>query len=237
MLSHGSLASSRTQSVRVRSLLIYALVVASAVAASVGLISAFRVVQIGPSSPIGLPDCRIAERPARHDGYDDWAATLLDPTHALRPSYRPPDLRVATIHGEVVELRPFVLEPLAEMLEAAARDSVTITVTSSFRSYEEQQQLVLASPGMDDLVARPGHSEHQLGTTVDLGGGAEWLALQAPEFGSALSFPASRSPEQTCYSPEPWHYRYFGRARAAAIAGSGLSPREWLWAEQASQTR
>ena len=217
--------------------MIYGLVVATAVVASVGLTTAFKVVQIGPGSPTGLPDCRIAERPARHDDYDDWAATLLDPAHALQPSYRPPDLRMAMVRGQVVELRPFVLGPLTEMLDAAARDGVTVRVTSSFRSYQEQQQLVLASPGQDDLVARPGHSEHQLGTTVDLGGGAEWLALHAPEFGFALSFPASRSPELTCYSPEPWHYRYFGRARAAAIADSGLSPREWLWAEQAGQPR
>ncbi len=237
MLSHDSLAPSRIEPVRLRSLVLYGLVVATAVVASVGLITAFKVVQVGPASPAGLPDCRIAERPARHTDYDDWAATLLDPAHALRPSYRPPDLRVAMVHGQVVELRPFVLEPLTEMLDAAARDGVTLRVTSSFRSYEEQQQLVNASPGMDDLVARAGHSEHQLGTTVDLGDGAEWLAQHAPEFGFALSFPASRSPELTCYSPEPWHYRYFGRDRALAIAESGLSPREWLWAEQAARTR
>ena len=61
-----------------------------------------------------------------------------------------------------------------------------------------------------------------------------WLCTHR-RFGFALSFPASRSPELTCYSPEPWHYRYFGRDRAAAIAESGLSPREWLWAEQAGR--
>ncbi|HYI22205.1 MAG TPA: M15 family metallopeptidase [Candidatus Limnocylindrales bacterium] len=237
MLSHGSFESSRIETFRFRSLMIYGLVVATAVVASVGLITAFKVVQIGPATPIGLPDCRIAERPARHDDYDDWATTLLDPARALKPSYRPPDLRVAMVHGQRVELRPFVIGPLTEMLDAAARDGVTIRVTSSFRSYEEQRQLVLESPGMDDLVARPGHSEHQLGTTVDLGDGAEWLALHAPSYGFVLSFPASRSPELTCYSPEPWHYRYFGRDRAAAIAESGLSPREWLWAEQVGQTR
>lgn len=214
-----------------------ALVVAVGVAASVALVTFGKVVQIGPATPIGLPDCRIAERPARHAEYDDWAATMLDPAHALRPSYRPPDLRLAIVHGQAVKLRAFVVGPLTEMLDAAASDGVTIRVTSSYRSFEEQQRLVLASPGMDDLVARAGHSEHQLGTTVDLADGAEWLAQHAPQYGFALSFPASRSPELTCYSPEPWHYRYFGRDRAAAIAESGLSPREWLWTEQAGLTR
>ncbi len=215
----------------------YAAFVATAVVASIGLLTTFRVVQVEAAAPAGLPDCRVDDRPAKHDGYEDWAVTLLDPAHALRPSYRPPDLRQANVRGESVHLREFVIEPLREMLDAARKDGVAISVTSSYRSYDEQQQLVIASPGMDDLVARPGHSEHQLGTTIDLGGGAAWLARRAPEFGFALSFPESRSPELTCYSPEPWHYRYFGRERAQQITESGLSPREWLWAAQAGQTR
>jgi D-alanyl-D-alanine carboxypeptidase len=55
------------------------------------------------------------------------------------------------------------------------------------------------------------------------------LAQHAWRFGFLMSYPYGRSPQWTCYGPEPWHYRYFGRERAAAIRDSGLSPREWLW--------
>jgi D-alanyl-D-alanine carboxypeptidase len=106
---------------------------------------------------------------------------------------------------------------------------VTLTVTSSFRSFEYQQRLFADNPGKDDLIALPGHSEHQLGTTVDLSGGDAWLAANAHRFGFVVSFPADRSPRYTCYTSEPWHVRYFGADRAAEIAASGLSPREWLW--------
>jgi len=36
----------------------------------------------------------------------------------------------------------------------------------------------------------------------------------------------------TCYDYEPWHYRYVGRALAAEIVASGLTPRQLLWTRQ-----
>jgi len=203
---------------------VVALSLAAAMVAAVGL-----AVKVGPPVPVGLPACTVAEESVDLPDYSDWNSTLLDPSHTLGPNYRPPDLTRAVVGGQVVKLREFVFEPLNEMIAAAAADGVTLTVTSSFRSYEYQQQLFDDNPGMDDLIALPGHSEHQLGTTVDLGGGDAWLALHAADYGFAMSFPGDRSPRFTCYSSEPWHYRYFGVERARAIEASGLSPREWLW--------
>ena len=188
-------------------------------------------VKVGPPVPAGLPACSVAEQPVDAGDYFEWDSTLLDPGHSLGPDYRPPDLRRGEAGGQIVKLRDFVFEPLTELLSAAAADGVTLTVTSSYRSYEFQERLFADNPGMDDLIALPGHSEHQLGTTVDLSGGDAWLAQNAAQFGFVLSFPADRSPRYTCYSSEPWHYRYFGVERAAAITASGLSPREWLWSK------
>jgi D-alanyl-D-alanine carboxypeptidase len=186
-------------------------------------------VKVGPPTPADLPACRVAEQPVEAGDYSEWASTLLDPSHTLGRAYRPPDLQRAVIGGQAVKLRDFVIEPLSDMVAAAAADGLTLSVTSSFRSYEFQQQLFADNPGMDDLIALPGHSEHQLGTTVDISGGDAWLAANAARFGFVVSFPADRSPRFTCYSSEPWHVRYFGVGRAQAIATSGLSPREWLW--------
>jgi zinc D-Ala-D-Ala carboxypeptidase len=198
--------------------------VAAAAVAAMGLF-----VRVGPAVPVGLPSCTVAESPVEQGDYTDWASTLVDPSHTLGPQYRPPDLRRALIDGQIVKLREFVIGPLQDMVAAAAADGVTLSVTSSFRSFQTQEQLFADNPGMDDLIALPGHSEHQLGTTVDLSGGDAWLAANAARFGFVLSFPSDRSPRFTCYSSEPWHYRYFGFERAQAMAASGLSPREWLW--------
>lgn len=218
--------SNDIQSLGMRILIIPALVVSAAVVvpATFGT--------VGTAAPEGLPACNIAERPARADGYDQWSATLLDPAHTLGMSYIPPDLRHGAIRGQEVTVREFVVEPLTEMLDAAARDGVTIRITSSYRSYADQRALLASNPDEDDLIALPGHSEHQLGTTVDLAGGDEWLTHNAPRFGFVMSFPEARSPAFTCYRPEPWHYRYFGPDLATAIAVSGLSPREYLWQSQ-----
>ncbi len=83
-------------------------------------------------------------------------------------------------------------------------------------------------------------------TTIDFkskGGGApwygdwaktsagNWMKENAWKFGWVMSYTKDRSPRYTCYKYEPWHYRYVGRSSAAAINKSGLSPREWLWAQ------
>jgi hypothetical protein len=44
-----------------------------------------------------------------------------------------------------------------------------------------------------------------------------------------MSYP-NASTAVTCYDYEPWHFRYVGRDVAAAIHASGLTPREYLWA-------
>ena len=157
----------------------------------------------------------------------------MDPGRTLGRAYRPPDLEAVTIHGRVVTVRAFVVEPLTNLLDAAAAAGNPVVVTSAYRSFAEQERLLAENPGSLDSIALPGHSEHQLGTTVDLSGGADWLRANSYRFGFVLSFPAARSPQWTCYRDEPWHFRYFGRERAAEIMRSGLSPREFLWAENA----
>ncbi len=185
--------------------------------------------------PAGLPACEVAERPAPNSDYSQWDETMLDPALTLGRGYVPPDLRVVRISGQQVTLRGFVVGPLRSLFEAAASEGAQIRLTSSYRSFADQEQLVAANPGLEDAVARAGHSEHQLGTAVDLGGDTDWLRLNATRFGFVLSYPAHRSPQWTCYREEPWHFRYFGPERAQLIENSGLSPREWLWAEQTAE--
>ena len=55
------------------------------------------------------------------------------------------------------------------------------------------------------------------------------MAANAWRYGWLMSYPKGKR-KFTCYSYEPWHYRYVGRELARDIHDSGLTPREYLWA-------
>ena len=217
------------------------------------LLSASRTAVIGPSrQSASLPACGIGDVTTSAAGYEDWQLTLLDTTFRLPAGYVPPDLvPIAdySIHG-TGEVRSLVTADLAEMARAAQRAGVPFSVVSAYRSEQDQAQVLagmersLGTPAARGLAARPGHSEHQLGTAVDLGepSGApqwegdwglspqgKWLAGNAWRYGFMLSYPRASSPSTTCYEYEPWHFRYFGRAATSAIHASGLAPRAYLW--------
>ena len=90
--------------------------------------------------------------------------------------------------------------------------------------------------------ARPGHSEHQMGTTMDITSPSvgndlvsafgdtpegKWLAANAHTFGFVMSYPPGKE-ATTGYIYEPWHFRYVGKAEAAAVRASGLTLHEYL---------
>ena len=191
-----------------------------------------------------VPACTVGDRPTPHATLDDWDRTLLDTEYALPRDYAPSDLVAiaeAGIGGDGA-VRALVILDLEALGRAARMDGIELSVQSAYRSYDDQRRTfdsLVDAYGRDfalELAGRPGHSEHQLGTTLDFADNDRWLAEHAWEFGFVLSYPPDRSPARTCYKPESWHFRYFGRDRAATIQASGLSPREWLW-DHADQAR
>lgn len=200
---------------------------------------------------VDVPVCRYADAPAPHAGLDEWASTIVDTIGELPEGYVPPDLvpvgRAGIAGGGLV--RAIVIDDLRALADAAAHAGNPLAVQSAYRSRTRQAEVFgawVARSGEAEarrFSARPGHSEHQLGTAIDLraaAGGApwsgsfgstaagRWLREHAPAFGFVLSYPAGAE-SLTCYGAEPWHIRYVGRERAAAVAASGLTLREWLW--------
>ena len=55
------------------------------------------------------------------------------------------------------------------------------------------------------------------------------MKAHAWEYGFVMSYPKGTI-GLVCYDFEPWHFRYVGRELAAQIVNSGLTPREYLWA-------
>jgi hypothetical protein len=203
-----------------------------------------------------LPECRLADIPTVPNGYDDWSTTLVDWLLTVGKDYVPPDLvsvRKAGIAGSGY-VRSLVIDDLRAMGEAAAKNGTPIGSWSAYRSYQQQVELFNAyvkAYGYDnakEFSQRPGHSEHQLGLVIDfMAKGADgmlsgtsatgrWMAANAWKYGWVLSYPPSRTApehlwnEAVCFRYEPWHFRYMGRDLAKKIHDSGLTIREYLWA-------
>jgi D-alanyl-D-alanine carboxypeptidase len=199
-----------------------------------------------------LPDCRYDDILTSPRRYGDWSITLVDTILRVPRSYAPPDLvRVGDLgvpgRGMV---RQVMATDLQEMSAAAAAAGNPIGIQSAYRSYAEQEEVFAHWVSVHGyqralkLSARPGHSEHQLGLGIDvrsdppvdtLSGSwgatpaGKWMAANAWKHGFVLSYPKGET-AVTCYAYEPWHFRYVGRELAAEIQASGLTPREYLWA-------
>ena len=122
---------------------------------------------------------------------------------------------------------------LLALLQAARAAGHELRLESAFRSYQDQARVFadIKEPGR---AARPGHSEHQLGTVADLrlptSAAIDWLAAHAPDFGFALSYPPGKQ-KLTGYRPEPWHLRFVGRELAAELHGKHLILEEYFRAQ------
>jgi hypothetical protein len=201
-----------------------------------------------------LPTCRYDDILTSPRGYGDWSETLVDTILRVTKGYVPPDLVPVTqagLAGSKKTIRAVAIDDLRAMAEAAAAADAAIGVQSAYRSYTEQQAVFdswvdrLGRSAALKVSARPGHSEHQLGLAIDFRSdpatpltlhtdwedtpAGKWMAAHAWEYGWVMSYPKGKT-KLTCYSYEPWHFRYVGRELAALIHGSGLTPREYLWA-------
>ena len=202
------------------------------------------------NEPTTVPSCRYGDARTELDPWQLWSSIVLDTRLRLGPNDVPPDLvdtaRAGLDGGHVV--RAIVIDDLRAMARAARAAGATLTIQSAYRSNTEQVQTFaywVAAVGRHEALgrsARPGHSEHQLGTTIDFTSrgappwagkdwaqtdAGAWLARHAWQYGFVLSYPRGER-DVTCYAYEPWHYRYVGRSVAAGNHASGLPPREWL---------
>ena len=206
-------------------------------------------------SAAALPPCRVADVATANRSYTDWQRTLLDTTYKLPSSYVPPGLHSTSEAGLNTgqRVRGFMISDLRAMARAARGAGARLAVQSAYRSYSTQAATfsywvrVSGYAAAIKSSARAGHSEHQLGTTIDFrsyGGSAPWyyadwgktragtwLRNNAWRYGFIMSYPKAKT-TVTCYAYEPWHFRYVGRKLAAAIRSSGLTLREYLWRQQ-----
>jgi D-alanyl-D-alanine carboxypeptidase len=158
--------------------------------------------------------------------------------HPLWPDYRPSDL--VSIPSQYClnelshKLRREAAGACMQMLEDARKAGLDIRIASSYRSFTNQRYLYLQATekyGLDQTgVAKPGHSQHQLGTAIDVVGSdlkmlfkgafgetpeGKWLSENAGKYGFTIPYRKDNM-KSTGYKYEPWHLRYVGKSRGTA---------------------
>ena len=196
--------------------------------------------QTAPSPPVGSCEDPLA---------------LVDQGHPLPRDYVAGDLVPLVQYGirtlrDDAALRRVAAEGLAAMMKAAEADGEDLVVASAYRSFDEQHAIhaglsALYGEATRRISARAGHSEHQLGTTVDftsaeagygLGtvfegtSGYRWLLEHARDYGFVQSYQRGKE-EETGYEAEAWHYRYVGAENARRLDATDLSLRAFLMRE------
>lgn len=178
-------------------------------------------------------------------------------------TYAPPQDDFVGV-GDGHLLRRVAADAFRKLRAGAAAAGHAIVPVSGYRSHERQavthetwvQRRLATSRGavsrdevvrrVDEFSARAGHSEHQLGTTVDVSvpgespfnrGGepsafatscaGKWLRDNAHRFGFTMSYPHGRE-ALTCMNPEPWHFRYVGVTLATRLFTRGITLEEYF---------
>ena len=153
---------------------------------------------------------------------------LIDKKHTASSSYAPKDLvslkknSLFDLNKAGMKIRPEAYSALNEMAQAALNDGIRLLVSSAYRSYSYRENLFNHYVNVDGLEeaeresARPGTSQHQLGTAVDFGAISDdfdktqmgqWIYKNAADYGWSLSFPKGYE-DVTGYRWECWHFRY-----------------------------
>jgi LAS superfamily LD-carboxypeptidase LdcB len=164
-------------------------------------------------------------------------ATKVD---ALPDGYAPADIVSVSAQGLPQagrqSLRALIIDDTRGLIDAAADAGVELYVGSGFRSASYQAAVFAAQIqrwGDEETAnrysAEPGHSQHQLGTTIDFTNtfgafrrspAADWLRDNAHRFGFVLPY-TPMSVALTGYVDEPWHARWVGTELAMGLQALG----------------
>ena len=183
--------------------------------------------------------------------YEDYTYLDVGQTVSIPDtSYIPSDLVLIDKNDSIsaICIKSDVNLALNKMIKAAKDDGHVIKVSSGFRSYTTQKAILAqnikdGNKNASIAVAKPGHSEHQLGVAVDLTSPsinnendakkfettkeAKWLKDNSYKYGFIQSYPEDKE-DITGYMYEAWHYRYVGIDIAKEIYDSGQTVNEFL---------
>ena len=155
-------------------------------------------------------------------------------------------LNISTLGNIQLRQEPAIW--LKYMTDNIKSQNISYTISSGFRDISLQEYIFdfkvnsMGEQNAMKIAAKPGFSEHHLGTTVDIITYEnnlkllptytrtklfKWLEENAFKYGFVQSYPLGKSVE-TGFSYEPWHYRYVGINLANIIHNSNITLYEYL---------
>jgi D-alanyl-D-alanine carboxypeptidase len=171
----------------------------------------------------------------------DSLTALVTKHFSLPDDYEPDDL----VDIDATKLREEAAVALESMKKAMADEDLTIVAQSGYRSFARQRELYEGyrngdPEGADTYSSRPGFSEHQTGTTIDVNIAlvgnrdfvgtpeADWVAKNGYRYGFIVRY-IPEVEAYTGYESEPWHLRYIGIENATRMHDEGIACFEEYW--------
>jgi D-alanyl-D-alanine carboxypeptidase len=209
-------------------------------------------------SPTPIGPC-VDRKPA------DGELALVTLEFGISRDYVPPDLvdlseyiPITVTLGYPSQVREIMIGPLTQLINDMIEADLQPQIISGYRSYASQaiawnKWLEQVGDRASIVSTPPGHSEHQLGTTIDFGSPelalivgdedvkfhtyfyktseSQWLEDNAHKYGFTLSFTRETFDISGLYY-EPWHYRYVGPEVAGFLKENDSTYIEYLLENQ-----
>ncbi|WP_419890995.1 M15 family metallopeptidase [Paenibacillus xylanexedens] len=144
-------------------------------------------------------------------------------------------LRGYGIMDQKIMLSRQVAQEFQKMVEAAGEEGVRyFLISSGYRDFAKQDELYREKGS--DYALPAGHSEHNLGLSLDVGSSlaamneapeGAWLEKNAWKYGFILRYPKDKV-RITGIQYEPWHFRYVGLPHSAVMHDNNLVLEEYL---------
>ena len=170
---------------------------------------------------------------------------LVNKHRSLQKNFEPDDLVSIDSEYAVDDTQlgsRIAVNAFIKMYKAAKKEGYDLVINSSYRSYEEQEEIcdtyreLYGENYVLNYVAMPGFSEHQTGLSFDVGSKDsnvfaeseeyEWIQENAHKYGFIQRFP-SKYQAITGFRADPWHYRYVGKKIATYIYEHDISFEEY----------
>ena len=168
---------------------------------------------------------------------------LTNKFYSLDSSYNSDNMIIVSkmySYGDNQILTKEAYEAFIKMFKSAKNENLTLIINSSFRSYEDQEEIynyyknLKGEDYANSIAAKAGFSEHQTGLAIDIqtyGSTSKtfeefdefkWLQDNAYKYGFILRYPKDKE-YITGYDYESWHYRYVGLDAAKYIHDNDIT--------------
>lgn len=176
----------------------------------------------------------------------DWNLIIVNDKNPITEDFKP---NLKPYFDTTIDFRVFYY--LEEMIRDAETQNIKLWVSSGYRSREKQNQLFedkikelifkghtleKANLLVQETIAQPGASEHELGFAVDLNGVKDdffnsqeynWLTKNSAKYGFILRYNKEKQ-KITGKTYEPWHFRYVGEKHARKINEKNMCLEEYV---------